>query len=66
MYKHSPQTFLSLTAQRARHSASRQELYGEDDMGSSSASSQFIHFTELEEGGADRLWADLRRSLGER
>jgi len=79
MYHHSPQTFLSLTAQRARHSSSKQALY--DDIpehapatGQAASSTgsvdapgdRLIQFTEIDDEDVGRLWADLRRSLGER
>jgi hypothetical protein len=66
-------------AQRARHSSSKQALY--DDApdsqapascvgsvdGSAPGGDHFIQFTELDDDTAvQRLWADLRRSLGER
>lgn len=76
MYHHSPQTFLSLTGQRARHSSTKQALYDDvPEAGTSAASvdgsgapggDHFIQFTELEDTAVQRLWADLRRSLGER
>lgn len=85
MYHHSRQTFLSLTAQRARQTTTRHTLWDEPDMhrGASAASThvstspaspqigrqrddQLIRFTELDDPAIERLWADLRRSLGER
>lgn len=70
MYNHSRQTFLSLTAQRARHSSTSQVLYGEDVSGSSSGANapkpQVISFPEVDDEAVERLWADLRCSLGER
>lgn len=74
MYHHSPQTFLSLTAQRARHSATRQTLYDDPDpharvpaatTSTEAHSGKVIQFTELDDGAVGRLWADMRRSLGE-
>lgn len=85
MYHHSPQTFLSLTAQRARQTSTRHALYDEPDTrrGASPATTsvptspaspqvgrqrddQLIRFTEVDDSSVQRLWADLRRSLGER
>lgn len=81
MYTHSPQTFLSLTAQRARHSSTKQALYDDapehaaaGSQGQASASSaasvdapgvRLIQFTEIDDEAVGRLWADMRRSLGE-
>lgn len=85
MYHHSLQTFLSLTAQRARQTSTRHTLFDEPDSrrGAAPASAhvptapaspqvgrqrddQLIRFTELDDPAVQRLWADLRRSLGER
>jgi hypothetical protein len=74
MYHHSPQTFLSLTAQRARHSAAAAALYGTsasaqasapDGKDTASGQDKLIRFTELDDAAVGRIWADLRRSLGE-
>lgn len=88
MYHHSKQTFLSLTAQRARQTSTRQALFDELDPSrqrqvvtpstpnsqSSPAmspmvrgeSDKLIRFTELDDAEVGTMWADLRRSLGER
>lgn len=88
MYNHSKQTFLSLTAQRARQTSTRQALFDELDpnrqrqvvtpvtpnsQASPSAmpmtrgqSDKLIRFTELNDAEIGSMWADLRRSLGER
>lgn len=89
MYHHSRQTFLSLTAQRARQSSTRQALFDELDPTrraqpvtpvapspqsapnpvsppARGESDKLIRFTELDDAEVGTMWADLRRSLGER
>lgn len=89
MYHHSKQTFLSLTAQRARQTSTRQALFDELDPSrqrqvvtpstpnsqaspspmspmARGESDKLIRFTELDDAEVGTMWADLRRSLGER
>ncbi|KAK4687351.1 hypothetical protein P7C73_g2764, partial [Tremellales sp. Uapishka_1] len=77
LYHHSHQTFLSLTSQRALNSASKAVVFHASAMTKPTSHQRSIStggpeegpdgvfaFKELQEGEEERLWRDLKRTLG--